>query len=149
MTGYYLLIKYLHVLIAIMALGGGVGLGVLQGLHGGDVRHRDFILRVVRRLTLYLVLPGYLLMALTGALMVQGAWSWQLPWVERAAQLWIAGLVLQLASLWASRQRSRALGLAESGGAIYRRWAGAERILGTLFGLVFLAILYYMVFKPA
>ena len=61
MTGAYLLLKFLHILIAILALGTSAGLGIALKFYGGHPVHGPFLLRVIRRMVAFFVLPGYVL----------------------------------------------------------------------------------------
>jgi hypothetical protein len=62
----YVLVKFAHILIAIVALGTSAGLGIVLELYGNHPVHGTFVLRAIERMTGFLVLPGYALMLATG-----------------------------------------------------------------------------------
>src|ERR1044072_5717510 len=62
----YLVLKYAHILVAIVALGTGVAVGILVAVFADDVTHGAYVLRLSRRLLHVVVLPRDLLLVLTG-----------------------------------------------------------------------------------
>ena len=48
MTDQYLLLKFVHILIAILALGASAVLGVALEFHGSHPSHGPFLLRAIR-----------------------------------------------------------------------------------------------------
>jgi hypothetical protein len=58
----YLLAKFLHVLIAILALGTSAGLGIVLEFYGDHPVHGSFVLRAIERIVAFFVLPGYAVM---------------------------------------------------------------------------------------
>jgi uncharacterized membrane protein len=148
MTTDYLLLKFFHILIAILALGTSAGLGIVLEFYGGHPTHGPFLLRAIRRMVTFFVLPGYVLMLVTGLLMVNMAWPLTTKWIQEAMALWaagIAGLVIFLAVL---RRQLRLLEAEGPRTGAYRRVSLLGRGLGAGFGLVVIFILYLMVFKP-
>ena len=148
MTGEYLLLKFLHILIAILALGTSAGLGIVLEFYGNHPTHGPFVLRAIWRMVALFVLPGYALMLVTGLLMVNMAWPLATKWVQAAMVLWavgLAGLGIFLAVLWRQLRLFEAEGPAT---LAYRRVSLLGRILGGGVGLVGILILYLMVFKP-
>jgi hypothetical protein len=57
MTDQYLLLKFVHILIAILALGASAVLGVALEFYGSHPSHGPFLLRAIRRLVACFVLP--------------------------------------------------------------------------------------------
>jgi hypothetical protein len=144
----YVLVKFAHILIAIVALGTSAGLGIVLELYGNHPVHGTFVLRAIERMTGFLVLPGYALMLATGLWMVSLAWTWTTHWILAALGLWgLGALVLGIFFAVLHKQ----IRLSESVGSTsksYRRIALFSRILGGAAGLVMVLILYFMVFKP-
>src|SRR5215207_11380135 len=66
MITQYLLWKFFHILIAILALGTSAGLGIVLEFYGSHPTHGPFLLRAIRRMVTFFVLPGYVLMLVTG-----------------------------------------------------------------------------------
>jgi uncharacterized membrane protein len=148
MLPHYLLVKFLHILIAILALGTSAGLGIVLEFYGSHPTHGPFLLRAIRRIVAFFVLPGYVLMLVSGLWMVNLAWPWTTRWIQAALGLWAVGIALlsiflvvlarQLALLEAEGPASRS----------YRRASWVGRGLGAGLGLVVILMLYLMVLKP-
>jgi uncharacterized membrane protein len=148
MTSDYLLLKFFHILIAILALGTSAGLGIVLEFYGSHPTHGPFLLRAIGRIVAFFVLPGYVLVLVTGLLMVNMTWPLTTNWVQGAMALWavgVAGLVIFLAVL---RRQVRLLEAEGPHTAAYQRVSLIGRGLGAGVGLVAISILYLMVFKP-
>jgi uncharacterized membrane protein len=148
MTSEYLLLKFFHILIAILALGTSAGLGITLEFCGSHPTHGPHLLRAITRIVAFFVLPGYVLMLVTGLLMVNVAWPLPTKWIQEAMALWgvgIADLVIFLAVL---RRQIRLLEAEGPATPAYHRVSLLGRGLGGGFGLVVIFILYLMVFKP-
>ena len=148
MTSEYLLLKFFHILIAILALGTSAGLGITLEFYGSHPTHGPYLLRAITRIVAFFVLPGYVLMLVTGLLMVNVAWPLTTKWIQEAMALWgvgIADLVIFLAVL---RRQVRLLEAEGPATPAYHRVSLLGRGLGGGFGLVVIFILYLMVFKP-
>jgi uncharacterized membrane protein len=148
MTSEYLLLKFFHILIAILALGTSAGLGIVLEFYGSHPTHGPFLLRAIRRLVAFFVLPGYVLMLVTGLWLVNMAWPLTTRWIQGAMVLWAlgtAGLAIFLAIL---RKQIRLLEAEGPNSASYQRVSLLGRGLGAGLGLVVIVILYLMVFKP-
>ena len=145
----YVLVKYFHILIAILALGTSAGLGIVLEFYGDHPTHGSFLLRVIKRMVAFLVIPGYVLMLVTCVWMVSASWPWTTKWIQAAMALWGIGIVM-LAGFLAVLDKQ--LVLRETNGPTgtqYRRVSLLGRGLGAGLGLVVIMILYLMVFKPA
>jgi len=145
MSAHYFWLKLAHILLAVVALGTSAGLGIVLEFYGNDRMHGAFVLGVIERVVRLVVLPGYVLVLATGLWMASLAWPFAARWIQLALGLWGIGLVLLICSLAALRQQRLLHG---TEGSIGIRSAFASRVLGAAFGLVVVAILYLMVFKP-
>jgi uncharacterized membrane protein len=148
MTTGYVLIKFFHILIAIIALGTSAGLGIVLEFYGNHPTHGLFVLRAIRRLLVLVVVPGYLLMAATGIWMAYISWSFTIKWIQAALALWIFGMLILPASVVVLHKQ---ISLFEAGGPTtraYIRVSLLERFLGAMVGLIVVATLYLMVAKP-
>jgi uncharacterized membrane protein len=144
----YLSVKFVHVLTAIIALGTSAGLGIVWEFFGDDPAHGAYVLRAVRSLLSWLVLPGYALMLVTGLWLAGQGWGLATHWVQAALGLWIGGgLCFVAAHAVLGRQIAlfRRLGPAS---AAFRRASLLGRGLGAAGGFAVVAMLYLMVFKP-
>ena len=141
MITQYLLWKFFHILIAILALGTSAGLGIVLEFYGSHPAHGPFLLRAI-------VLPGYVLMLVSGLWMVNLSWPLTTKWIQAALGLWVIGVVMLSIFLVVLHKQ---LGLLEAEGPTsrsYQRVSLLGRGLGAGLGLVVILILYLMVFKP-
>lgn len=145
MSAHYFWLKLVHILLAVVALGTSAGLGIVLEFYGNDRMHGAFVVGVIERVVRRVVLPGYVLVLATGLWMAGLAWLFTAQWIQLALGLWAIGLVFLIFSLAALRQQRLLHG---TEGSIRIRSAFASRVLGGAFGLVVVAILYLMVFKP-
>lgn len=148
MTGQYLVVKFFHILIAIVALGTSAGLGIVLEFYGSHPTHGPFLIRAIRRIVALFVLPGYVLMLATGLWMVNLAWPLTTRWIQGAMALWAVGIVGLLIFLAVLRRQVRLLDAEGPTTAAYQRISLLGRALGAGLGLVVITILYLMVFKP-
>jgi hypothetical protein len=144
----YVLAKFFHVLIAILALGTSAGLGIVLEFYGDHPAHGAFVLRAIARIVAFFVLPGYALMLATGLWMVHLSWPVTAKWIEAALVLWSAGAVALAISLAVLRKQIRLFDVEGPASDPYRRVSLLGRVLGAGTGLVVIVILYLMVFKP-
>jgi uncharacterized membrane protein len=147
MVSEYLLAKFLHVLIAILALGASAGLSIVLEFYGNHPAHGSFVLRAVERIVAFFVFPGYALILVTGLWMVHLSWPMTIKWIQEALALWGIGTVI-LGGFLATLHKQ--IGLFDTAGpasAGYRRVSSLSRVLGGGFGFVVVLVLYIMVFK--
>ncbi len=144
----YVVVKFAHILIAIVALGTSAGLGIVLEFFGHHPVHGRFVLRAIARVVALLVVPGYVLMLVTGLWMVNLAWAWTTHWIQAALGLWGLGAVVLAVFLALLHKQMRASETEGPESMSYRRIALASRVLGGAVGLVIVFILYLMVFKP-
>jgi len=149
MISGYLLAKFLHVLIAIVALGTSAGLGIVLEFYGDHPGHGAFVLRAIERMVAFFVFPGYALMLATGLWMVHLSWPMTTEWIRAALVLWGVGIVVLAIFLAVLHMQIRLLDTEGPASASYRRVSLLGRALGAAVGLVVVVILYLMVFKPA
>jgi uncharacterized membrane protein len=148
MTTEYVLVRFVHILIAILALGTSAGLGIALEFYGGNPAHGPFLLRVIHRIVAFFVIPGYLLMLLTGLWMMNLSWPLTTRWIQAALVLWAIGIAILVIFLAVLRKQVRLVEAEGSTAASYQRVSRLGRGLGALLGLVVIIILYLMVFKP-
>jgi uncharacterized membrane protein len=148
MTIGYLVLKFIHIMIAILALGTSAGLGIVQEFYAEDPAHGAYMLRAIARLEAVFVIPGFVLMPVTGLWMANGVWPLSTPWLAASLALGSVGLVLLLGTLGILRRQIQALETAGLDSRTYRRLSLLGRILGGAAGLIVVAIVYLMVVKP-
>lgn len=149
MTNEYVLLKFFHILIAILALGTSAGLGIVLEFYGSHPTHGPFVLRAITRIVALFVLPGYVLMLLTGLWMVHLSWPWTTRWIQAALALWGVGLAMLALDLAVIRKQRRLFETEGFATPSYQRVSLLGRALGAAGGLVVVILLYLMVFKPA
>ncbi len=147
-TGYALL-KFLHILIAILALGTSAGLGIILEFYGDHPAHGAFVLGIIKRMVTFLVAPGYVLMLATGLWMEALQWSMTLRWIQAALVLWAAGMAMLAVSVALLYRQTRLFSAEGPASRRYRTASLLGRGLGAATGLVVISILYLMVAKPA
>jgi Predicted integral membrane protein (DUF2269) len=103
----YAMVKYFHILIAILALGTSAGLGIVLEFYGGHPTHGPFLLRVIGRMVALFVILGYVLMLATGLWMVNLSWSLTTPWIRAAVALWGIGIAILTIFLVVLRKQLR------------------------------------------
>lgn len=134
----YLSLKYLHVLIAILALGTSTAIGIILGFLADDPAHGVFALRLARQL-LWVLIAGYTLMLVSGMWMGHVANLLDARWAEMAMNVWGAGALFIGLTIRSVNRQLRAPN---------RREALLGRCYATGWGAVLVVILYFMVFKP-
>jgi uncharacterized membrane protein len=149
MTALYLILKFIHIASAIVAVGANITYGVWNVRAAADPAHLGFVLKGVKFLDDRIANPAYGVLFLTGlALVVLGHWGLAL-WVVVAIVLFIVIAVLGFAVF--TPQLSNQIKLVEAGDTTspeFRRGSNMSRILGPILGLIVLVILVMMVFKP-
>jgi uncharacterized membrane protein len=144
----YLLVKFFHILIAILALGTSAGLGILLEFYGSHPTHGPFLLRAIRRVVAFFVLPGYVLTLVSGLWLVNLSWPWTTRWIQAALGLWGVGIVMLSIFLVVLQRQLRLFEGEGPASRSYQRMALLGRALGAGLGLVVIFILYLMVLKP-
>lgn len=144
----YLVAKFLHVLIAILALGSSAGLGIVLELFGDHPVHGGFVLRAIQAVERWFVIPGYLLMLGTGLWLAKITGLLGARWIHAALALWSIGLVALIASALLLRKQIALLDAQRANSGSYRRISLLGRGLGAVVGVIVILTLYLMVFKP-
>jgi uncharacterized membrane protein len=146
----YLLLKYVHILMAIVAVGANATYGIWMARGAREPQHLSHVLNGVRFLDSRIANPAYGVLLITGLAMVYaGKLPWRTPWIEWAVILYIVAVVLGVRGYFPALLRQ--IAAAESPGAMsekYRRAEASSRTLGLLFMVVVLVILFLMVAKP-
>jgi uncharacterized membrane protein len=148
MSVQYIGLKFAHILVAIIALGTSAGLGVVLEFYGDHPVHGGFVLGAIRRLMYFVVVPGYVLMLLTGMWMGRLAGLLDAHWTEAAMQLWGIGALFVASSLFVLHRQIKLFAAGPDSRA-YRRMAFLGRLFGAAGGGIVVTIVYFMVFKPA
>ncbi len=145
----YSLIKYVHVLLAITALGSNVTYAVWNARAGREPEHEGFALDGIRFIDERIANPGYGLLLITGLLLVfVGQWPWP-SWIITALVLFVALMAVGIAGYRpALRRQIEALEAEGSQSSGYRQLASRARLTGIASLVIALAIVFVMVIKP-
>jgi uncharacterized membrane protein len=151
MTGY-LILKWLHVLFAIIALGANITYGVWFALAGREPQLLSFALRGVRLLDNRIANPAYGLLLITGMAMV-GAGHIPLfstPWLLTSLILYVI-LVVVAAAVYTPtlRRGAQALEAGGPGSPEFEAAASRGRTVGIILVIIAVIIVFVMVTKPA
>ena len=147
----FVVVKFLHVLLAIIAVGFNATYGVwLATVATQPTPTQSFVLRGVKRLDDWFANPAYVLLAVTGLAMV-------FVGDLRLTTFWIAGGIV----LWAIavglgffvytpmlRQQIRELESSGPESEEYRRQAANARFIGIVLAVIVVVIVFFMMTKP-
>ena len=146
----FLIVKYIHILAAILAVGLNISYAVWIIRAQRDSAHMTFALKGIKFLDDRIANPAYGLLLLTGLLMVV-----LLPipittlWIVIALVLYAILVVLAISQYTPTLRKQ--IKLAEAGdttSAEFTRLAKRGQIVGQALGVIVLVILAMMVFKP-
>lgn len=147
-------LKYLHIVLAIVAVGFNASYGLILGraqAANGDGREMRFALRTVQVMDDYVANPCYVLLLLTGIGMVHAAgYPWSLLWIWLSLALLAALAVIGFGFYTPTLRRQ--IAAFDAGGqesAEFRRLSKAGALQGAVLGVIVLVIVGLMVFKPA
>jgi uncharacterized membrane protein len=151
MSTAYLIIKFFHILLAITALGANLTYGVWIARSQMYPEFATIALRGVKFIDDWIANPSYVLMLPTGIAMVLVAgYSFSTHWISWAMGLWVlaiaAGYLGYTPSLAGQIRAIERDGPASPEAA---RLAVRGNIWAAILGVLIIAILILMVFKPA
>lgn len=146
-----MLLKFVHVLLAITAVGSNITYGLWLGRAARDPQHLGYVLRGVKFLDDRVANPAFALLFVTGVAMIYlGNVPWETPWLATAVALYVLLIIGGLFGYTPLLRRQiatlQARGL-ES--AEYKAVEGRARLVGISLGVLILVILFLMVTKPA
>jgi uncharacterized membrane protein len=147
----YLLVKWVHVLLAIVAVGFNASYGIWLARAAREPAHLGHVLRGIKTLDDRFANPAYGLLLVTGLTMTFVA---GIPlttrWILSALVLYAVLLVVGFGVY--SPTLRRQIAVLESAGPAspeYARLASRGRTVGIVLALVVIAIVFLMVVKPA
>jgi len=147
---WYTLLKFLHVLAAVVAVGTNVTYGVWIARGSRDPKVLPFALKGVKLIDDRMSNPAYGVLLVTGILMViVGSIPVFTSWLLAALVLYVAVLLLGVLGYTPTlKQQIRALESEGASSAAYKAAAGKGRALGAILGVIVLVIVFLMVDKP-
>lgn len=147
----FVLAKFFHVLLAIVAVGFNATYGVwLARVAREAVPTQSFVLRGIKRLDDWFANPAYALLAVTGVTMVLvGDLRFTTFWVAGGIVLWAIAVALGF-FVYTPMLRNQIHALETSGpeGADYERYASNSRFIGIVLAVIVVVIVFLMVTKP-
>lgn len=147
----YLLLKYVHVVLAFAAVGSNLTYGIWLSRAASQPAHLDFALRGVKTLDDRIANPAYGLLFVTGVAMIYtGRLPWTTPWLLTALILYA---VVILAGLFGyTPLLRRQITALEAGGPKspeFLALRGPSIAYGMALAVLVLLIAFLMVTKPA
>ncbi len=145
---WYLLLKYLHVLLAITAVGSNITYGVWNVLALREPAHLPFALKGISFIDRRVANPAYGLLLITGLVLVAIQWGFR-AWVVAALILFVLLIVVAIGFYSrALRQQIQVLETVGQASAAYKRLDGQTTLYGIASLVIALAIVFVMVVKP-
>ena len=147
----YLILKFVHVVLAIIAVGANATYGVWLALGAREPQHLRILLRGIQFLDRRIANPAYGLLLLTGLAMVPvGHLNARTPWITVAMILFVVAVAVGVVGF--GRAMERQIRAADGPGPTsdaYRRAASGARTWGLVFMIIVLVLVFDMVTKPA
>jgi uncharacterized membrane protein len=139
-------VKFLHVLLAIVAVGVNASYGIWLAGSDDDAE----ALRGIKRLHDHVAIPAYVLLGVTGVvLVVRGPWDITTPWIAVSSVLYLVGLA---GAVFASSPAllGQLIILEEHGPQhpVYRAATRYTTIAAGVTGALAVVIIFLMVTKP-
>ena len=149
MDVFYNLLKLLHILFAITAVGSNLSYGIWQGLAGNDPQRNTFVLRSIKFIDDHVANPAYLLLLASGLTLAGWDWSYTTHWIQAAIVLYVIVILFGFAVYSPALVRQiETLEREGIGSAAYRGAAIRATAIGIAVMVPVLGILFMMVVKP-
>lgn len=149
MSGYEIL-KFLHILLVIVAVGFNASYGVWLARAAKAPKHQGHVLRGVKVLDDRFANPAYGLILVTGLAMVWvGNLDLRTFWIGASLVLYVVVMVLGLVGYTPTLRKQ--IGLFDESGPgspEYRRLSTRGQVLGGVLAVLVIAIVFLMVTKP-
>jgi uncharacterized membrane protein len=147
---WYSLLKTIHILSAITAVGANLTYGVWASRGRRDDEHLRFALRGIQFLDNRIANPAYGVLLVTGLIMTFTLWSITTRWILTGLILYVLVAVVGVAVISpALRKQIAALEQQGPRSNEYSRWSSRVQAAGMFASVVVIAIVFVMVFKPA
>ena len=139
----------IHVLAAITAVGANLTYAIWFRAAGTDQDRLVFVIRTVRAIDSRLANPAYIVLLITGVLMVlSGAYSFTTGWILAAIGLYIAVAVIGIAAFGPAIRRQLVEAERDVTSPAYQAAARRSTTLGLITTVLVLLIVVLMVTKP-
>jgi uncharacterized membrane protein len=145
----YTILKWVHVSMAIIAVGFNASYAVWLSRAAKAPDHQAYVLRGVKVLDDRFANPAYGVLLLTGLWMVAiSPWEITTFWILTALILYAITVVLAAAIYTPTLRKQIATLESEGSTEAYRRLATRSRVTGIVLGVIVVAIVFLMVTKP-
>lgn len=146
----YNLLKFVHVMLTIVAIGFNASYAIWLARAGREPQHLGHVLRTIKKLDDLFANPAYALLLVTGVLMVLvGAIPFETFWIAASIGLWLIVVMLGLGVYTPTLRRQ--IALVESAGAESSEYALVAKrgtIVGVVLAVIVTIIVFLMVTKP-
>lgn len=146
----YLTLKWIHILLAITALGANITYGFWISRAARNPEALSFTLRGIKILDDRIANPAYGLLLITGIGMVLiSGLTFRTPWIAVSLVLFVVTIIVAAAGYTPTLRKQ--IELAESVGPDSQEYLAMSRrgtILGIVLAVLVIAITYFMVTKP-
>ncbi|MDQ6846324.1 MAG: DUF2269 domain-containing protein [Candidatus Dormibacteraeota bacterium] len=146
---WFLLLKTLHVLSAITAVGANLTYGVWSALGKRDPAHLGFTLRGIKFVDDRLANPAYGVLLATGLIMTFRTYRIGLTWILIGLVAYVVLATVAAAGFTPTLRRQ--IAALDAGGPSSQAYRSAEaraRGIGIFLGALVIAVVVVMVFKP-
>ena len=146
------LTKFVHVLLAIIAVGFNASYGIwLARAASAPQETQSHVLRTIKLLDDRIANPAYGLLLVTGLFMVFNTGiPVSTPWIALAIGLWLVLIFVGLGVYTPTlRDQIRVLESEGPASAEYQRLSARGRSVGILLGIIVIVIVFLMVVKPS
>jgi uncharacterized membrane protein len=148
MTGF-LLLKWFHVMSAIVAVGSNVTYGVWSARAKTETEHLGFVLRGIKFLDDRIANPAYGLLLVTGLIMAFTTYSITTRWILSGLFIFVVMAVVAVTVYSPTLTRQiKALDAEGAASSAYRAADARARGVGMFLGLLAVIAVFVMVFKP-
>ena len=146
----FLLLKWLHILSAIIAVGANITYGVWTARASREPKALPFTLRGIKVIDDLIANPAYIVLLITGLAMAHaGGFSIKAPWLLTSLSLYILVAVIGFFGYSPNlRQRIESLDRDGFQSANYQALARRGKMLGAVLGILVMVIIFLMVVKP-
>lgn len=143
------ILKLIHILAALTAVGANLTYTFWIRRAGTDRDRLVWTIEGVRRLDNTIATPAYVVVLITGILMVLGGlFSFETGWIMAAIGLYVAVVIVAIALYAPALRRQLAEAEADPTSGAYRAAASRSNLYGLATLLAVLAIIFLMVAKP-
>ncbi len=145
---WYNLLKFVHVLLAIVALGSNITYGIWNMLAAREPANLLYTLKGIAFIDRRVANPSYGLLLITGLILVAMQWGWR-GWIVTALILFVLLIIVAVGFYSrALRQQIEVLATQGPASAAYKQVEGQATLYGIVSAVIALAIVFMMVVKP-